>query len=108
MAPSIRPTAHAEVMALNIGRTVSSMIARPPPSSPSLAPLASFTPSATMGVESLPRRPRPSKLPLEPSPFASAGTSHSVLAPSAAIGWLDQTNAVAWLAEVTQLLRAWR
>ena len=61
-----------------------------------------------MGAESLPRKPMPSNLPTTCRPAVSRGTSQIVLGPSAAIGLLDHTYAVAWLAEVHQLFFASR
>src|SRR6478752_6323113 len=100
------PTEHADVRTLNIGSTVFIMISNPFPFSPSMADSGTTTPSAVTGDESLPLRPSPSKVPSTCKPGASAGTSHSVLNPSARMGRDDHTYQAAWEAEVTQLLRA--
>jgi hypothetical protein len=49
------------------------------------------TPCALIGVDALPRRPRPSNAPGWLRPSCLASTNHSVLGPSAASGLLDQT-----------------
>jgi hypothetical protein len=69
-------------------------------------------PVATIGLEALPRSPRPSNGAAIFSPAVSAGTSHSV-APAAApeaetVPWLVHTYEVASPAEVTQLFDASR
>ncbi len=107
-AASIMPTEQAALSRLNIGSADSSMIENPWPSSPSMADDDRVAASAVTGTESLPRSPRPSKGAPARSPSVSRGTSQSVLGASAASGRLDHTYAVAWLADVTQLLRAWR
>jgi hypothetical protein len=52
------------------------------------------------------RRRRPRRPVRTTTPGVSRGTSDSVLFPSASIGRLDQTEWLAWLAEVTQDFRA--
>src|SRR5258708_35084257 len=100
------PTEQAALSTWNQGSTTPIIRSNPPPSGPSRASAGTETPSAAMGREALPRRPRPSKGPATRSPPVSAGTSHSVLAPSAATGRLDHTYESASPAAVTQLLLA--
>ncbi len=103
---SASPTPKAALSTRNHGSIVTIATSRPVPSAPSMASRPITTPSAATGTEPLPRRPRPSKPPATLSPGASAGTSHSVIGPSVAIGRLDHTYTSAWAAEVTQDLRA--
>ncbi len=102
------PTEQADTSRLKTGSAASSMIDSPCPSWPSMAEAGRLAPSAVTGTESLPRSPMPSNAAPVRRPSVSRGTSQIVLGPSAATGRLDQTYAVAWFAEVTQLLRAWR
>jgi hypothetical protein len=90
MAVSIRPTAMAALIAENQPSTIPSMTWSPLPSSPSMAAAGTATSWALIGLEALPRRPRPSNGPATFRPAVSAGTSQMVLAPSAASGRLDQ------------------
>ena len=73
------------------GKTIDIMISNPPPSGPSMAERSTATWFALMGLEALPRNPRPLNAPATDSPAALAGTNQIVLAPSAASGRLDHT-----------------
>src|SRR5215831_6633902 len=100
------PSEHAALSTWNHGRTRPIITSKPPPSGPSLESSGTVTPAAVIGREALPRSPSPSKAPATSSPDVPAGTSHRVLAPSAATGRLDHTYESASPADVTQLLRA--
>src|SRR5689334_1218318 len=105
-AASINPTEQELFRMLNSGRTTPIMTSKPLPSAPSMADSGTRTPLAETGVESFPRRPRPSNGPCTVIPRAPAGTSQMVLSPSASSGFEDHTYAVAFDADVTQLLSA--
>ncbi len=102
-AASINPTATPAVIKLKSGSTTCIISSKPPPSAPRRLASGITTSSATTGAESLPRKPRPSNGCGTLRPFESRGTSQIVLASLASIGLLDQTYAVAWLADVTKL-----
>src|SRR5205085_7223558 len=91
IAPAIRPFEQAAFKTANTGSTMLIIISNPWPSPPSIAEEFSSTPAAVTGDESLPRSPKPSNGPTTVSPGDEAGTSHIVLAPSAASGRDDQT-----------------
>src|SRR5262249_62387283 len=97
------PTETAADSSWEFGSTVPIITSKPPPSGPSLVLSSTSAPSATIGAESLPRRPSPSNRPVTASPGVLAGTSQIVLGPSADTGFDDHTYAVACSADVTQL-----
>src|SRR5205814_4802893 len=90
----------------NHGSTAPSAMSRPPPSAPSIAVFGTFAPLAVIGLDALPRRPRPSNGALTVKPGAPLGTSHKVDGPSPSIGLLVHTYESASPAEVTQLFSA--
>ena len=108
MAASARPRLHEALSTWNIGRAVAKATSMPAPSAPSRAVTGTRAPAATMGLEALPRSPRPSNGAATFSPAVSAGTSHSVAPSAPPVARLVHTYDVASPAEVTQLFDASR
>ena len=91
MTASISPALAAALSTRNQGTAVASAMSRPAPSAPSRAPAGTRTAVAGTAADALPRRPIPTENAGMVSPGDPDGTSHKVIAPSAATGRLDQT-----------------